>query len=79
MRLSVMDFGAKQFVRCKREPVRIVTTRKRSCRKVMFSQACVSHSVHRLPAKAEPPPPPTYSQQAGSMHPNGMHLTIHVF
>ena len=38
----------------------LIHARKRSCGKVMFSQACVSHSVHRrgchIPLKPDTPP-----------------------
>ena len=54
-----------------------------SCRKVMFSQACVKNSVHRgegcIPAwtgaDTHPPlsPPPPTATAAGGMHPTGMH------
>ena len=67
----------------------IFIARNYCCRKVMFSQACVKNYIHRgvcIPAVlwGQTPPPSTtgYDQQAGGMHPTGMHSCLichHIF
>ena len=68
--------------------VPLITVRKRSCGKVMFSQACVKNSVHRgkvytpqqadtpsgqTPPKADTTPPSPMATAADGTHPTGMH------
>ena len=43
----MVGWGFLSGVAVKRELYNIITVRKRSCGKVMFSQACVKNSVHR--------------------------------
>ena len=59
----------------------LITARSSCCWKVMFSQACVIHSVHggvypSMPFVHHPGIPtwshPHYGQQAGGKHPTGM-------
>ena len=55
----------------------LITVRKRSCGKVMFSQACVKNSVHggcvSQHALGQTPIPPPAVTAADRKHPTGMH------
>ena len=54
----------------------MITVRKRSCGKVMFSQVCVKNSVNgRNTPRAGTPPPPV----ADGTHPTGMYCSLIFF
>ena len=69
----------------------LFTVRKRSCEKVMFSQACVKNSVHRgevctprsdtsgqTHSPGRHPSPRQTATVADGMHPTGMHSCYHL-
>ena len=58
---------------------RVITVRKRSCGKIMFSQACVKKSASGQtppPGRHPYPPPQQMAPAADGMHPTGMHSCV---
>ena len=55
----------------------IITARKRSCGKVMFSQASAIHKGGGLPRRPRQTPPPRHGQLAGGTQPTEMHTCFH--